>query len=91
MELWMTVLLPELNALIKPHGPCEGALVVHQEDNTGSHIDKTYKAWLQAQFDACGWKLEHQAPQCPPLHQRPGPADFSSYEQETLRTPSSVV
>jgi hypothetical protein len=43
MELWMTVLLPEWDALVKPGGPCERAVVVHQEDNTGPHIDKTYK------------------------------------------------
>ncbi len=48
MELWTTVLLPELDALVKVGGPCEGALVVHQEDNAVAHIDKTYKAWLQA-------------------------------------------
>ncbi len=65
MELWTSVLLPELDALVRPGGPCEGAVVVHQENNAGSHIDKTYKAWLQAQFDTRGWKLEHQAPQVP--------------------------
>ena len=41
MELWTTVLLPELDALVKPGGPCGGAVVVHQEDNAGPHIDKT--------------------------------------------------
>jgi len=65
MELWTTVLLPELDAMVKPGGPCEGAVVVHQEDNAGPHIDKTYKTWLQGQFDQRGWKLEHQAPQGP--------------------------
>jgi hypothetical protein len=75
MELWTTVLLPELDAMVKPGGPCEGAVVVHQEDNAGPHIDKTYKAWLQGQFDARGWRLEHQ-----PLHQRPRPANVSSDE-----------
>jgi hypothetical protein len=43
LELWTTVLLPALEALVKPGGPCEGAIVVHQEDNAGPHIDKTYK------------------------------------------------
>jgi hypothetical protein len=38
---------------------------VHQEDNAEPHIDKTYKDWLQAEFDKRGWKLEHQAPQGP--------------------------
>jgi hypothetical protein len=28
-------------------------------------IDKTYKEWLQREFDKRGWKLEHQAPQGP--------------------------
>jgi hypothetical protein len=65
MELWTTVLFPEFDALVEPGGPCEGAIVVHQEDNAGPHIDKTYKAWLQAEFDTRGWKLEHQAPQGP--------------------------
>ncbi len=57
--------LPELDAMVKPGGPCEGAVVVHQEDNAGLHIDKVYKQWLQEQFDLRGWKLEHQAPQGP--------------------------
>jgi hypothetical protein len=57
--------LPELDALVKSGGPCEGAVVDHQEDNAGPHIDKVYKAWLQEQFDVRGWKLEHQAPQGP--------------------------
>ena len=43
LELWTIVLLPELEALVKPGGPCEGAIVVHQEDNAGPHIDTTYK------------------------------------------------
>jgi hypothetical protein len=49
-ELWTTVLLPDLEALVKLGGPCEAAIVVHQEDNAGPHIDKTYKTWLQGQF-----------------------------------------
>jgi hypothetical protein len=66
MELWTTVLFPELDALVKAGGPCDEALVVHQdEDNAGPHIDKVYKSWLQKHFDSRGWKLEHQAPQGP--------------------------
>jgi hypothetical protein len=57
----------ELDELVKEGGPCDGAIVVHQEDNAGPHIDKTYKDWLQAEFDRRGWKLEHQAPQVIPL------------------------
>jgi hypothetical protein len=67
MALWHNVLLPELDELVKAGGPCDGAIVVHQEDNAGPHIDKTYKDWLQAEFDRRGWKLEHQAPQVIPL------------------------
>ncbi len=65
MALWHNVLLPELDALVDEGGPCAGAgaIVVHQEDNAGPHIDKTYKDWLQGEFDRRGWKLEHQAPQ----------------------------
>jgi hypothetical protein len=65
IELWTTtVLLPELDALVRPGGPCEGA-VVFQEDNAGPHIDKVYNQSLQEQFDLRGWKLEHQTPQGP--------------------------
>jgi len=63
MALWQNVLLPEIDALVAEGGPCAGAIVVHQEDNAGPHIDKTYKDWLQGEFDRRGWKLEHQAPQ----------------------------
>ncbi len=65
MEMWSTVLLPALDVLVMTGGPCDGAIVVHQEDNAGPHIDKVYKTWLQEQFDSRGWKLEHQAPQGP--------------------------
>jgi hypothetical protein len=65
MELWTTVLPPELDALVKIGGPCARVIVVHQEDNAGPHIDKTHKDWLQGEFDRRGWKLEHQAPQRP--------------------------
>jgi hypothetical protein len=61
----MSYLLPEMDALVQEGGPCAGAIVLHQEDNAGPHIDKTYKDWLQGEFDRRGWKLEHQAPQGP--------------------------
>jgi hypothetical protein len=60
LELW-----PELETLVKSGGPCEGAILVHQEDTVGLHIDKTHKTWLQGQFDSRGWLLEHQTPQGP--------------------------
>jgi hypothetical protein len=65
MQLWATVLLPQMEALVQEGGPCAGAIIVHQEDNAGPHVDKTYKDWLQGEFDKRGWKLEHQAPQGP--------------------------
>jgi hypothetical protein len=34
--LWEYGLLPSLDALVAPGGQCEGALVIHQEDNAGS-------------------------------------------------------
>jgi hypothetical protein len=57
MVLWHNVLLPELDALVQEGDPCEGAIVVHQEDNAGAHTDKTYKDWLQVEFefDHRGW------------------------------------
>ncbi len=33
--LWEYGLLPSLDALVAPGGQCEGALVIHQEDNAG--------------------------------------------------------
>jgi hypothetical protein len=34
--LWEHGLLPSLDALVGPGGQCEGALVIHQEDNAGN-------------------------------------------------------
>jgi hypothetical protein len=36
--LWEYGLLPTLDALVGPGGQCEGAMVIHQEDNAGSLI-----------------------------------------------------
>ena len=36
--LWEHGLLPSLDALVGPGGQCEGALVIHQEDNAGNII-----------------------------------------------------
>ena len=33
--LWEFGLLPSFDALVGPGGQCEGAVVVHQEDNAG--------------------------------------------------------
>ncbi len=88
IELWTTVLLPELDALVRPGGPCEGAIVVHQEDNAGPHIDKVHKQWLQERFDLRGWKLEQQAPQGPYTNMRDlqmFPAAMSKRHSELLQ------
>ncbi len=56
-RLWHNVLLPEMDALVEVEVGepcCEGAIVVHQEDNAGPHIEKTYKDWLQGEFDKRG-------------------------------------
>ena len=58
LQLWEVVLLPALDSMVAPGGPCAGAVVVHQEDNAGSHKEGIYAEWLQAQFDDRGWKLE---------------------------------
>jgi hypothetical protein len=57
MELWATVLLPEIDALVKEGGPCAGTIVVHQENNAGPHIDKTYTDWLQGSSTSVGGSL----------------------------------
>jgi hypothetical protein len=36
--LWEYCLLPSLDALVAPGGQCEGATVVHQEDNAGTNV-----------------------------------------------------
>ena len=39
--LWEHSLLPQLDALIGPGGLCEGATIVHQEDNAGNTLHRT--------------------------------------------------
>jgi hypothetical protein len=39
--LWEHSLLPQLDALIGPGGICEGATIVHQEDNAGNTLHRT--------------------------------------------------
>jgi hypothetical protein len=59
--LWEVVLLPALDMMVAPNGPCAGATVVHQEDNAGPHKEGNYAAWLQAQFDETdgNWNCRH--------------------------------
>ena len=49
--LWEHCLVPTIENLIAPEGPCHGTQVVFQEDNTGPHIEGTYREWMQAEFD----------------------------------------
>ena len=44
--LWEFGLLPSLDALVATGGQCEGALVIHQEDNAG-RVKYPYPAPLQ--------------------------------------------
>jgi hypothetical protein len=37
--LWEYCLLPSLDALVADGGQCEGAMVVHQEDNAGTTLN----------------------------------------------------
>ena len=67
-SLWEYILIPALEALVAPGGRCEGAIVVHQEDNAGPHKEGNYHTWLKVEFESRGWKLELQAPQVPKNH-----------------------
>ena len=40
-SLWEYVLLPSLDALVAIGGQCEGAIVIHQEDNAGMCVTQT--------------------------------------------------
>ncbi len=57
--------MPSYDALTAPGGPAEGAVVVHQEDNAPPHQEGDFHAWLTAEFNTRGWRLELQAPQGP--------------------------
>jgi hypothetical protein len=60
MALWQNVLLPETDELVKEGGPCAGAIVVHQEDNAGPHIDKHTRIGFKASLIAVGgsWNIK---------------------------------
>ena len=61
--LWEHSLLPAVQKLVAPGGPCEGAQVIYQEDNAGPHTETGYTQWMVDKFLALGWRLELQAPQ----------------------------
>jgi hypothetical protein len=61
--LWEHCLIPSIENLIAPGGPCAGALVILQEDNAGPHMEGHYQAWMQEAFAERDWRIELQAPQ----------------------------
>ncbi len=65
LRTWEAIILPACDALTAPGGPAEGAVVVHQEDNAPPHQEGDFHAWLTAEFNTRGWRLELQAPQGP--------------------------
>ena len=64
-KLWEHTLIPSIEALVSPGGPCSGAQVVFQEDNAGPHQEGTYREWMLAEFEQRNWMVELQAPQGP--------------------------
>ncbi len=59
--LWEHSLMPAIQAMVAPGGPCAGAQVVYQEDNPGPHTETGYTLWIREQLEVLGWKLELQA------------------------------
>ena len=62
--LWEHCLIPSLEKLTAPGGPCEGALVILQEDNAGPHTEGNYHAWMTAAFAAL---LSYKLPKVNPF------------------------
>ena len=62
-NLWEHCLVPCIENLVAPGGPCEGAQVIFQEDNAGPHVEGTYRTWMEEAFGERSWKVELQAPQ----------------------------
>jgi hypothetical protein len=62
-RLWEYTLIPAIALLVDEGGPCEGAVVVVQQDNAGPHIEEGYRTWMLDQCDFLGWMYEPQAPQ----------------------------
>ncbi len=56
--LWQHVLLPTLDKLVAVGGPCEGAMVVFQEDNPGPHTEGDYRV---QSLDAYGIRCKRVA------------------------------
>ena len=62
-SLWEYTLIPTIEALVAPDGPCEGATVIFQEDNAGPHNCRVYRGFLEDAFTERGWFIRLQAPQ----------------------------
>jgi hypothetical protein len=55
--LWEYCLLPSLDALVAVGGQCEGAIVIHQEDNAGNTATKTVTLTLATTNITCNLLL----------------------------------
>jgi hypothetical protein len=66
--LWEHCLIPSVEKLLAPDGPCYGAQVILQEDNAGPHTEHNYTSWLKSEFELHKWRIELQAPQGQLLH-----------------------
>jgi hypothetical protein len=66
--LWEHCLIPSVEKLLAPGGPCYGAQVILQEDNAGPHTEHNYTSWLKSEFELRQWRIELQAPQGQLLH-----------------------
>ncbi len=66
--LWEHCLIPSVEKLIAPDGPCYGAHVILQEDNAGPHTEHNYTSWLKSEFKLRKWRIELQGPQGQLLH-----------------------
>jgi hypothetical protein len=60
-KLWEYTLFPAIALLVDVGGPCEGAMVVVQQDNAGPHVEEAYSTWMRDMFDTLGWMYEPQA------------------------------
>ncbi len=56
-DLWEHNLIPNIEALVAPEGPCHGAQVIFQEDNAGPHTEGIYHEYLNEQFAAGQWRV----------------------------------
>jgi hypothetical protein len=62
-KLWEFILIPAIAQMVDVGGPCEGAMVVVQQDNAGLHIEESYSTCIHEMFEALGLLYEPQAPQ----------------------------